>query len=200
MVAGLAALYIKVLSVPKMLRWLRAMIATLGKGGIPSPAPVRDRRNVLLDIMNDELLAVNIIKTATDVSPSTIDVTVLDVEKLLLELAEVVGLEESDVATLRRDLDAMRPSERAGFLSEVIKQERARRARAIAEAEVAAEPSVPAAEVSRKLTEEELEYLHERLKAMGIEDTEADLMVEQAKNLTKAEVDALLDQIGGREE
>jgi Mg/Co/Ni transporter MgtE len=150
--------------------------------------------------MNDELLAVNIIKTATDVSPSTIDVTVLDVEKLLLELAEVVGLEESDVATLRRDLDAMRPSERAGFLSEVIKQERARRARAIAEAEVAAEPSVPAAEVSRKLTEEELEYLHERLKAMGIEDTEADLMVEQAKNLTKAEVDALLDQIGGREE
>ena len=199
MVAGLAALYIKVLSVPKMLRWLRAMISTLRKGGIPSPAPVRDRRNVLLDIMNDELLPVNIMKTETDISPSTVDVTVLDVEELLFELAEVVGLEESDVATLRRDLDAMRPSERAGFLSEVIKQERARRARAIAEAEVAAEPSAPVAELSRKLTEEELDYLRERLKAMGIEDTETDLMVEQARNLTKAEVDALLDQIGGEE-
>jgi hypothetical protein len=93
----------------------------------------------------------------------------------------------------------MRPSERAGFLSEVIKQERARRARVIAEAEVAAEPSAPAVEVSRKLTDEELDYLRERLKAMGIEDTETDLMVEQAKNLTKAEVDALLDQIGGEE-
>jgi hypothetical protein len=199
LLAGLATLYIKVLSVPKMLRWLRAMVATLGKGNIPSPAPVRDRRNVLLDIMNDELLPVNIIKTVADISPSTVDVTVLDVEKLLFELAEVVGLEESDVATLRRDLDAMRPSERAGFLSEVIKQERARRARAIAETEVAAEPSVPVAEVSRKLTDEELEYLRERLKAMGIEDTETDLMVEQARNLTKAEVDALLDQIGGEE-
>jgi Mg/Co/Ni transporter MgtE len=149
--------------------------------------------------MNDELLPVNIMKTETDISPSTVDVTVLDVEELLFELAEVVGLEESDVATLRRDLDAMRPSERAGFLSEVIKQERARRARAIVEADVAAEPSAPVAELSRKLTEEELDYLRERLKAMGIEDTETDLMVEQARNLTKAEVDALLDQIGGEE-
>jgi len=199
LLAGLATLYIRVLSVPKMLRWLRGMIATLGKGKIPSPAPVRDRRNVLLDIMNDELLAVNIMKTITDISPSTVDVTVLDVEELLVELAEVVGLEESDVATLRKDLDAMRPSERAGFLSEVIKQERARRAQAIADVEVAAEPGVPAEEASRKLTEEELDYLRERLEAMGIEDTETDLMVEQARNLTKAEVDALLDQIGGDE-
>ena len=65
--------------------------------------------------------------------------------------------------------------------------------------EVAVEPGIPAEEVSRKLTEEELEYLRDRLKAMGIEDAETDLMVEQAKNLTKAEVDALLDQIGGEE-
>ena len=31
----------------------------------------------------------------------------------------------------------------------------------------------------------------------GIEESEADLMVEQAKNLSKAEIDALLEQIGG---
>ncbi|MCK5302873.1 MAG: hypothetical protein KAJ96_07020, partial [Candidatus Thorarchaeota archaeon] len=87
LLAGFATLYVRVLSVPKMLRWLRGMIATLGKGNIPSPAPVRDRRNVLLDIMNEELLPVNIIKAVTDISPSTVDVTVLDVEELLVELA-----------------------------------------------------------------------------------------------------------------
>jgi Mg/Co/Ni transporter MgtE len=94
----------------------------------------------------------------------------------------------------------MRPSERAGFISEVLKQERARRARAIAEAK--AEPEIPEAmiELERKLTEEELEHLRERLLSLGISDTEADLMVEQARSLTKAEIDALLDEIGGEEE
>jgi hypothetical protein len=35
---------------------------------------------------------------------------------------------------------------------------------------------------------------------MGIEDSEADLMIEQAKHLSKAEIDALLEQIGGMDE
>jgi Mg/Co/Ni transporter MgtE len=91
----------------------------------------------------------------------------------------------------------MRPSERAGFIGEVLKQERARRARELVEAEKAAMPGKAVEHLQRKLTEDELKQLRERLVEMGIEETEADVMIEQARNLTKAEIDALLDQIGG---
>jgi hypothetical protein len=193
-------LWWRILSVPRTLRKVRNMIKALEKGKTISPGEGRTRRELILDLMNEDLEPVNIVKTLDDVAISTIDVAVLDVEDLLIELAEVVGLTEDDVDLLRRDLDKMRPSERAGFISEVLKQERARRARAIAEAK--AEPEIPEAmiELERKLTEEELEHLRERLLSLGISDTEADLMVEQARSLTKAEIDALLDEIGGEEE
>jgi hypothetical protein len=129
-----------------------------------------------------------------------VDVTAMDVEALLEDLATVVGLTAGDVDTLRRDLDQMRPSERAGFINEVLKQERARRAKELAEVGAVTPEGVPGAEVEMKLSDEELEHLKERLMKMGIEETEADLMVEQAKNLTKAEIDALLREIGGMEE
>ena len=154
----------------------------------------------IVDMMNEDLEPINIIKTLDDVALSTVDISVLDVEELLTDLAEIVGLTPDDVDILRRDLDKMRPSERAGFIYEVLKQERARRAREIAEARL--EPEVPEAmiELERKLTEEELEHLRERLIGLGISDTEADLMVEQARTLSKAEIDALLEEIGGEEE
>jgi hypothetical protein len=197
LLAAFGALYVKVLSVPKMLRRIRSMVGKLSKGGIPSPAPVRDRRQMLLDTMNDELEPVGITKTNEDIGLSTVDITILDVDKLLTELAQVVGLSESDIGTLRQDLEKMRPSERAGFIGEVLKQERARRARELVEAEKAAMPGKAVEHLQRKLTEDELKQLRERLIEMGIEETEADVMIEQARNLTKAEIDALLDQIGG---
>ena len=55
-------------------------------------------------------------------------------------------------------------------------------------------------EVEERLSEEELAHLKERLMKMGIEETEADLMVEQARYLTRAEIDALLSEIGGADE
>ncbi|RDE14903.1 MAG: hypothetical protein C4K49_06815 [Candidatus Thorarchaeota archaeon] len=195
--AVFGAFYVRVLSVPKMLRWIRSMISKLSKGRIPKPAPVKNRRQMLLDLVNTELAPVHIIKTVDDISISTVDVAALDVEKLLTELATVVGLTEKDIDTLRQDLEKMRPSERAGFIGEVLKQERARRARELVEAEKAAEPGKAVERLARKLTEEELTDLRERLIKMGIQESEADLMVEQARSLTKAEVDALLDQIGG---
>ena len=131
---------------------------------------------------------------------TTVDVTVMDVEDLLSDLATVVGLTPDDIDTLRQDLDKMRPSERAGFINEVLKQERSRRARELAEAERVAEEGVPAEAVEERLSEEELLHLKERLLKMGIEETEADLMMEQAKHLSKAEIDALLEEIGGMEE
>ena len=72
-------------------------------------------------------------------APSTVEVEALDVERLLDELQSVIGLTEEDVAVLQHDLDSMRPSERAGFIGEVLRQERARRARELAEADIEAE-------------------------------------------------------------
>ncbi|MGY5879408.1 MAG: hypothetical protein RTV31_04110 [Candidatus Thorarchaeota archaeon] len=194
--AGFAALYFRVLSVPKLLRIIRRMISALSKGRIPTAADVPHRREMLLAIMNEDLEPVHITKTMDDIALSTVDIAAMDVEDLLEQLAFVVGLTADDVDTLRRDLDQMRPSERAGFINEVLKQERARRAKELAEADV----SAPGEEVEEMLSDEELEHLKERLMKMGIEETEADLMVEQAKNLTRAEIDALLSEIGGMEE
>ncbi|NWF95240.1 MAG: hypothetical protein HXY34_03775 [Candidatus Thorarchaeota archaeon] len=195
--SSLASLWIRVLSVPKMLRWLRKMVSRIAKGIIPDAPPVRDRRQLVLDAMNEDLAPLKITKTFEDLSVSTVEVEAMDVESLLTELGVVVGLTDSDLDTLRQDLEKMRPSERAGFVSEVLRQERARRAKDLAE--VAAEGKTKEA-AARPPTDAELTVFRERLLAMGISATEVDLMVEQAKGLTKAEVDALLDQIGGGSE
>ncbi len=199
-IAALAALYFRVLSVPRLLRIIRRMIAVLSKGRIPKPANVRLRREMLLDIMNEDLSPIGIQKSMHDISISTVDVAAMDVEDLLSDLATVVGLTPTDVETLRQDLDKMRPSERAGFINEVLKQERSRRARELADAERVAEEGVPAEVEEARLSDEELVHLKERLLNMGIEETEAELMIEQAKNLSRAEIDALLREIGGMEE
>ncbi|MFX1485202.1 MAG: hypothetical protein ACFFCP_18635, partial [Promethearchaeota archaeon] len=199
-IAALGALYFRVLSVPKLLRIIRGMIRTLSRGRIPKPADVPVRRNMLLSMMNEDLKRIGLQKTLEDVSLSTVDVTVMDVEDLLQDLAMVVGLTPDDVDTLRQDLDKMRPSERAGFINEVLRQERARRAKELAEAERLVEEGAPPEVIEERLSEEELLHLKERLLKMGIEETEADLMIEQARNLSKAEIDALLEEIGGMEE
>ncbi|MCK5265597.1 MAG: hypothetical protein KAR03_08315, partial [Candidatus Thorarchaeota archaeon] len=109
-------------------------------------------------------------------------------------LAQVIGLAAADIDTLRQDLSQMRPSERAGFISEVLKQERARRAKELAEAEMDVEKGLEEAE---ELSEDEISDLRERLLKMGIDESEVDIMIEQAKHLTRAEIEALLEEIGG---
>ncbi|MCK5390595.1 MAG: hypothetical protein KAJ36_08895, partial [Candidatus Thorarchaeota archaeon] len=194
LLAGFAALYTRILSVPKLLRILRGMVKSLGRGKIPSPASVCLRREMLLSMMVEDLKPIGIEKTLDDISLSTVDVIVMDVEDLLQELASVVGLSEADINTLKQDLDQMRPSERAGFISEVLKQERSRRAKELAEAKIDVEKDTEKVEV---LSENEILHLRERLLKMGIEETEVDIMIEQAKHLSKAEIESLLEEIGG---
>ncbi|MHA2005502.1 MAG: hypothetical protein ACW960_15655, partial [Candidatus Thorarchaeota archaeon] len=114
LLAGLAAAYVRIWSVPKLLRVIRRMVALLGKGQVPAAAKVCDRRTYLLQVMNEELEPVGITKTMQDVAVSTVEVEALDVELLLDELQAVVGLTDEDIAVLRSDLEAMRPSERGG--------------------------------------------------------------------------------------
>ncbi|TFG11721.1 hypothetical protein EU537_11545 [Candidatus Thorarchaeota archaeon] len=196
--AALAALYFRVLSIPKLLRKLRSMVSTLEKGRIPERADVNDRRTMLLKTMNENLEPLGIRKVIDDVAPSTLDVSILDVEELLDELAVVVGLTADDLSVLRDDLEKMAPSERAGFIGEVLRQEKSRRAKEIAE--TAREEELVEEMGPEKLTEEELDDIRNKLMKMGIEEDEVELMVEQARGLTKPEIQALLDQLGGDEE
>ena len=75
---------------------------------------------------------------------------------------------------------------------EVIEQEEARRAEALAEAE-----PIPA-EAKEILEEkpEELEELRLKLKRKGMSDDEIEIIIEQAKSLSKADLEALLDSLG----
>jgi hypothetical protein len=87
----------------------------------------------------------------------------------------------------------MKASERPGFLKEVIEQEKARRADVLAKPtdRVVTPEEVPLSELP-----DELEDLRKKLIKKGMAGEEIDIIVEEAKSLSKADLDALLDSLG----
>jgi hypothetical protein len=192
-IALLVAAWIKHFSVPTLLRGANRMIRALGKGKIPPPEDVPSRAEILLRLANEELEPVVIVKTLDDVVGETIVIEVPEVEDLLLRLAEITGLGPEEIEAFRADLARMRPSERSGFLREVITQEEARRAEALAGYEVEPEP------VEKVVLEEEpgeMEELRARLIKKGMAMEEIEIILEQAKTLSRADLEALLDSLG----
>ncbi|TXT57303.1 MAG: hypothetical protein BAJATHORv1_10001 [Candidatus Thorarchaeota archaeon] len=185
-----AVYYFRVYSVPKMVRWLNKMIKSVGKGKIPEAAPVRGRDEVLQEIVNTELAVMGVSKPIDEIPAHTIDLKIPELDALLEELAEITGLSDEDVEVFRQDLFTMKPSERPGFVMEVIKQERARRAKDLEEKE----KGVPE-EDQVEATPEDLEDMRTRLKSLGLADDDIDVMVEQAKGLSKAEMEAIISEI-----
>ncbi|MBD3406520.1 MAG: hypothetical protein GF411_10440 [Candidatus Lokiarchaeota archaeon] len=185
-----ALYYVRIYSVPKMVRWLNKMIKSVGKGNVPEPAPVQGRDEILQEIINTELLPMGVAKPIDEIPTHTIDLKIPELDSLLDELAEITGLTEEDVDVFRQDLFTMKPSERPGFVMEVIKQERARRAKDLEEKEkgVSEEEQVEA-------TPEDLEDMRTRLKSLGLAEEDIDVMVAQAKGLSKAEMEAIISEI-----
>ncbi|MFW9965505.1 MAG: hypothetical protein ACFFCX_18180, partial [Candidatus Sifarchaeia archaeon] len=66
------AVYVRILSVPKLLRKLRSMVSQLDKGRIPTPAVVNSRRLMLLASINEDLEPLGIQKSEDDVAKSTL--------------------------------------------------------------------------------------------------------------------------------
>jgi hypothetical protein len=192
-IALLAAAWIRHFSVPTLMRGVNRMIRSLQKGKIPEAEKVLSRAEILLKIVNEELEPVVIVKTLDDVVGETIVIEVPEVEDLLLRLAEITELGPEEIEAFRADLARMKPSERSGFLREVIEQEEARRAEALTEYEVEPEP------VEKVVLEEEpseLEELKEGLLKKGMAMEEIEIILEQAKTLSKADLEALLDSLG----
>ncbi|MFX1261339.1 MAG: hypothetical protein ACFFAZ_04565 [Promethearchaeota archaeon] len=184
--------YVKHFAIPWIIRQLNKMIAALAKGKVPRAPKVRAREDLVLEIVNEELKPSGLAKELEDVPGPSIEAVVPEVEDLLEHLAQITGLGEVELEAFRQDLARMRASERPGFIREVIEQEEARRAEALAEAE-----PVPA-EAKEILEDkpEELEELRLKLKRKGMSDDEIEIIIEQAKSLSKADLEALLDSLG----
>jgi hypothetical protein len=188
-------LWVRVYSIPKLVRGMNRMIKSLQHGKIPRPAVVRSRGDSALAIMNKELKPVGIQKQVEDIAPEPIVIVVPEVNDLLEQLASITGLRPAEVEAFRSDLARMKPSERPGFLHEVIAQEQARRAEALAE-KAGEKPAVkPEKELfGAKLGD--IEELKAKLQKKGMAPEEVDLILDQAKSLSKADLKALLDSLG----
>jgi hypothetical protein len=146
--------YAKHFAIPWIIRVLNKMIAALAKGRVPSPVKVRTREDLVLEIVNEELKPSALEKELEDIPGPSIEAIVPEIEDLLERLAEITGLGEIELEAFRQDLARMRASERPGFIREVIEQEEARRAEALAEAE-----PIPAE--AKEILEEKPEELDE---------------------------------------
>ncbi|MHA2190363.1 MAG: hypothetical protein ACXAAP_09035 [Candidatus Thorarchaeota archaeon] len=110
-------------------------------------------------------------------------------------LAEITGLGEVEIEAFRADLARMKASERPGFLKEVITQEEARRADLLAGRE---EDLVDDAKVLLESLPEEMENIRKKLVEKGMAPEEIGIILEEAKTLSKPDLDALLDSLGIR--
>ncbi len=190
----IGALWVKVFSIPKPVRRINKLVKALEKGKIPALIPAPSRHEILLSMINSLLAPLDISKSPEDVIEYPISIKVPELSALLDELASITGLSEEDIEEFKEDLYKMRASERIGFVKEVIEQERARRAKALAEGKITEMPKAPE-EKPEHLTEEEIEELRKKLKEKGVSDSEIELIIEQAKELSRADLDALLDTI-----
>ncbi len=190
--AALLFMYVRIWSVPKLVRVMNAMIRKLARGGVPKPAEVPSRRKTILQIANEELRPSGVTKTLEEVEGETIQAIVPEVNELLERLAEITGLGDEEIEAFRADLARMKPSERTGFIKEVIVQEEARRADELAgieESEAKEEPTLGD-------LPEELQDLKMKLEKKGMSSDEIDTILEEAKNLSKADLKALLESLG----
>ncbi|MFW9848268.1 MAG: hypothetical protein ACFFF4_03965, partial [Candidatus Thorarchaeota archaeon] len=190
----LIVLYLRVWSIPKIIRAINRMLKQLNKGKIPVRADVALRSTLLLAMINEELKPSGVVKDRDDIVGESIEISVPEVEELLEYLANLTGLGQIEIDAFRADLARMKSSERPGFLKEVIAQEEARRADDIARADMIEEPEVE--EVTLEQTPEDLEEIREKLLTKGMSPDEIDIILDEAKNLSKADLKALLDSLG----
>jgi len=194
LLAAFLLLYIRVFSIPKLIRAMTRMIKSLAKGRVPKPADVSLRGPIIAAIVNEELKSLSIQKSVEEFPSESIEMHVPEVEELLERLVEITGLGAVEVDAFRADLATMKASERPGFLKEVIVQEEARRAEALAFADDIIEPEVDTETLAQK--PEDMQEIREKLVTKGMAPEEIDVILEEAKNLSKADLSALLDSLG----
>ena len=169
------------------------MIRALRKGRIPKPPSAPSRLLLTMAIVNEEAESLKLSKDADEIAEYPIETSVPEVNELLEELASITGLGEAEIEAFRADLARMKASERTGFLKEVIDQEKARRADVLAKPPEG-EPAIE--EMPLEQRPEELDDLRQKLIKKGMAIDEIDVIIEEAKSLSKADLEALLSSLG----
>ncbi|MFW9806264.1 MAG: hypothetical protein ACFFFK_05995, partial [Candidatus Thorarchaeota archaeon] len=193
LIALLIVAYVRVWSVPAQIRAINRMMRSLRKGRIPRPPSAPSRLDITREIVNEEAKSMKLVKTPSEIVEYPIETTVPEVNDLLEELASITGLGAVEIEAFRADLARMKASERPGFLKEVIDQEKARRADVLAKPPVG-KPALE--EVPLEQRPEELDDLRQKLIKKGMAVDEIDVIIEEAKSLSKADLDALLSSLG----
>jgi hypothetical protein len=193
LIALLIVAYVRVWSVPAQIRAINRMLKALRKGRIPRPPSAPSRLDITREIVNEEAKSMNLAKIPSEITEYPIETTVPEVNDLLEELAAITGLGAVEIEAFKADLARMKASERPGFLKEVIEQEKARRADVLAKPPVS-EPALE--ELPLEQRPEELDDLRQKLIKKGMAVDEIDVIIEEAKSLSKADLDALLDSLG----
>jgi hypothetical protein len=158
----LVGLYIRVLSVPKMLRKLNGQIKALRKGKKPKPIDdVKSRQELVADLFNDTFSELAITRTAMQMPEETVGVEVPEMGELLIQLSILTNLSPDELDEFNADISKMKMSEQAAFVKEVIHQEAIRAARRegktveqiIAETEAAAQRRLGAEDIIEEAPE-----------------------------------------------
>jgi hypothetical protein len=127
---ALLILYIRVWSVPKMLRKVNGQIKALRKGKMPKPVDnVKRRSELVADLFNDTFIELEISRTAAEMPEDAVPVEVPEVGELLVQLSILTNLSPEELDEFKADIAKMRLSEQSAFVKEVIEQEGIRAAR-----------------------------------------------------------------------
>ncbi|MGY5873690.1 MAG: hypothetical protein RTV72_15690, partial [Candidatus Thorarchaeota archaeon] len=130
LIITLLGLYVRVWSVPKRIRQINGQVKALGKGKIPKPiTDVKGRTELIAELFNDTYAKLAITRTAAQMPEDSIPIDIPEMGELLIQLAILTNLDQTELDEFQADIAKMKISEQAAFVKEVIVQEAIRAAR-----------------------------------------------------------------------
>ncbi|MCK4279622.1 MAG: hypothetical protein KAW94_03495, partial [Candidatus Thorarchaeota archaeon] len=129
-IAVLLVAYVKVWSVPKRLRQINGQVRALRKGKIPKPVDdVKERSESIAELFNDTFSDLAITRVPAQMPAESVLVDIPEMGELLIQLAILTNLDQTELDEFKADISKMKISEQAAFVKEVIHQEAIRAAR-----------------------------------------------------------------------
>ncbi|MHA2242388.1 MAG: hypothetical protein ACXACE_12345, partial [Candidatus Thorarchaeota archaeon] len=126
----LLGFWVRVFSVPKMLRKLNGQIKALRKGKVPKPVDnVKSRQELLAELFNDTYSDTEITREAAQMPEESVMIDIPEMGELIVQLQILTHLSPDELDEFKADISKMKMSEQATFVKEVINQEAIRAAR-----------------------------------------------------------------------